>query len=448
MDRTRMCNANCRYLKNAFGIKIATARISCLEVDAVKSSWKIAALVSCVILICGAAIAWHFVKARASQQKLADEARELRARAEQGDAGAQFNLAGMYYYGKGVPQDYSEAARWCRKAAEQGYAKAQYALGYSYFQGKGVPQDHAEAARWYQKAADQGDATAQEALGFLYYQGHGVPGNYGEAARWYRKAAEQGYSEAECDLGYLYYKGKGVPQDYPEAVLWYRKAADQDYAEAQYALGYMYYRGEGVPPDRAEANRWFQEAARRGDADARRFLGSRESHIPTWKEINLSIISLGSLFFLLGSLKPRRGLRNRQQRIAALAGLLGLSYAGFDLYWYLHFGLPLFWSAASALYFAKHLLGGICVAMLLSIIFPKSARIVLGISIMYFVVFNFLVVANYYLSHHLPSNRAFCLANGLSIGISIPSAVFVWLDRKRNQGGHHDSGDVAAYGSP
>ncbi|MGA8201693.1 MAG: hypothetical protein WB814_16620, partial [Candidatus Sulfotelmatobacter sp.] len=97
-----------------------------------KSSWKIAALVSCVILICGAAITWHLVRARADQRKLAEDANVYRARAEQGDAEAQLKVARMYYYGKGVPQDYAEAARWCRKAADQDYAKAQYCLGYSY----------------------------------------------------------------------------------------------------------------------------------------------------------------------------------------------------------------------------------------------------------------------------------------------------------------------------
>lgn len=85
-----------------------------------KSSWKIAALVSCVILICGAAITWHFVKARAIQRKLAADASACRIRAQQGDAEAQLKLARMYYHGEGVRQDYNEAARWYRKAADQG----------------------------------------------------------------------------------------------------------------------------------------------------------------------------------------------------------------------------------------------------------------------------------------------------------------------------------------
>ena len=53
----------------------------------------------------------------------------LRARAEAGDADAQFTLGGMYADGTGVPQDDAEAVRWYRLAAAQGLAFAQYSLG-------------------------------------------------------------------------------------------------------------------------------------------------------------------------------------------------------------------------------------------------------------------------------------------------------------------------------
>jgi len=53
----------------------------------------------------------------------------LRAKAEQGDASAQFSLGLMFGNGQGVPQDYAEAAKWVRMAAAQGAAKAQYLLG-------------------------------------------------------------------------------------------------------------------------------------------------------------------------------------------------------------------------------------------------------------------------------------------------------------------------------
>ena len=70
-----------------------------------------------------------------------------RARAEAGEAIAQYNLGVLYATGRGVPRDDAEAVRWWRLAAEQGYAYAQYNLGNMYADGQGVPQDDAEAVR-------------------------------------------------------------------------------------------------------------------------------------------------------------------------------------------------------------------------------------------------------------------------------------------------------------
>ncbi|MEE2790942.1 MAG: tetratricopeptide repeat protein [Acidobacteriota bacterium] len=81
---------------------------------------------------------------------------ELRARAQAGVPGAQFNLGVMYAEGRGVPQDEAAAVYWYRLAAEQGLAEAQLNLGDMYAEGRGVSQDEAEAARWYRLAAAQG----------------------------------------------------------------------------------------------------------------------------------------------------------------------------------------------------------------------------------------------------------------------------------------------------
>ena len=66
----------------------------------------------------------------------------------------------MYYYGRGVQQDYTAAATWFRKAAEQGHAYAQYSLGWVYWK-RGRSN---EAKRWWREAADQGHASAQRDL--------------------------------------------------------------------------------------------------------------------------------------------------------------------------------------------------------------------------------------------------------------------------------------------
>ncbi|MCX6539829.1 MAG: tetratricopeptide repeat protein, partial [Acidobacteria bacterium] len=93
--------------------------------------------------------------------------KELRHKAELGDAEAQNNLGFRYYNGVGVPQDYGQAVAWFRRAAEQGDATAQFALGVMCEAGQGVPKNDAQAVAWYRKAAAQGDAGAQVSLGFL-----------------------------------------------------------------------------------------------------------------------------------------------------------------------------------------------------------------------------------------------------------------------------------------
>jgi TPR repeat protein len=198
---------------------------------------------------------------------------ETKARAEQGDAKAQFDLAMSYNIGIGVPQDDAESAKWYRKGAEQGDATAQCFLGVFYAQGRGVPQNDTEAAKWYRKAAEQGNAPAQYEFGFCFTEGEGVPQDYAEAAKWYRKAAEQGDARAQYSLGLCYAGGLGVPQDDGEAVKWYRKAVEQGNTGAQFRLGVCYEIGQGVPQDYAEAVKWYRKAAEGGDVTAQFNLG-------------------------------------------------------------------------------------------------------------------------------------------------------------------------------
>ena len=136
-------------------------------------------------------------------------------------AAGPFEDAGIAYQ-RG---DYATALRLLRPLAEQGVAGAQYNLGAMYDKGQGVRQDHTEAVKWYRRAAEQGDAEAQSNLGLMYSNGQGVPQDYAEAVKWYRKAAEQGDALAQHDLGFMYAEGNGVTQDYVRAHMWFNLAA-------------------------------------------------------------------------------------------------------------------------------------------------------------------------------------------------------------------------------
>ena len=115
----------------------------------------------------------------------------VRARAEQGDAAAQYNLGQMYSYGRVLPKDSAEAVRWYRLAAEQGHDYAQLSLGRMYADGTGVPQDDVEAVRWYGLAAEQGNYFAMSNLGAMYLGEGGVPQDYVQAHMWLNLAASR-----------------------------------------------------------------------------------------------------------------------------------------------------------------------------------------------------------------------------------------------------------------
>jgi len=119
----------------------------------------------------------------------------LRARAEAGDANAQYEVGAKYYKGDVFPQDYSQAARWFRKAAEQGHPTSQFNLGYLYEHGEGVAQDYVQAVHWYWKAADQGFAPAQSNLAGRYEHGQGVAQDYVQAHLWFNLAGANGVAD-------------------------------------------------------------------------------------------------------------------------------------------------------------------------------------------------------------------------------------------------------------
>jgi hypothetical protein len=142
---------------------------------------------------------------------------QLWKEAEQGNAQAQFMLAGALYNGNGRQRDPIEGAQWLLRAAEQGYAPAQCDLGAMYLKGAGVKQDYDEAMKWLKKAAEQNDALAQHSLGSVYAKGFrdksvgffdrvfvaGLTRDYVEAYKWFTLAAKNGYSQSLRDRAFI-----------------------------------------------------------------------------------------------------------------------------------------------------------------------------------------------------------------------------------------------------
>lgn len=204
----------------------------------INSRWRIGIAGVIILALCTTIVLWRSYKVRTQSRNTDGDVNAIRAKAEQGDAQAEFRLASMYGSGSGAPRDYSLALRWYRAAAEQGDPKSEYGVGYLYDTGKGVQQNFSEALRWYQKAADQNNARAQYAIGDLFYDGKGVERDCTKAALWYRRAAENGLPQAQYDLGYMYYYGQGLTQDRDEAIRWFREALKHGDERTREWLGY------------------------------------------------------------------------------------------------------------------------------------------------------------------------------------------------------------------
>ena len=372
-------------------------------------TWKPVTAVLVGALVYAAFLTWQIHHTNATEQKLTEQARALRVRADQGNGDAEYQLALLYHQGNGVPQDYAEALRWYLKAADQGDARAQYGIGYMNELGQGVPQDYTEALRLYNKAADRGETKAEYAIGSMYYN------------------------------------GRGIQQDRTEAVRWYRKAAEGNLARAQYDLGYMYYYGEGVPQDRAEAVRWYQKAADHGDEYAQRVLHIKWKGMSKFFKITLSIMLVGNVLILAGAVKDWRSPRSAQQRIFGIAGLFGWSYLALDLLGFRYIGILTPLAVVGAFSLVKTLLSGAFVALLLSAIFPtdvwpKVAKLLLALNGLLLIALDARVLANDKLRSAAPALRPFWTLNGMLLGFSIVLAIIIW---RTNKGRKEDPTETA-----
>jgi TPR repeat protein len=154
-----------------------------------------------------------------------------RKSAENGAPGAAGMLASLYddgkvLAGKSKHENWKEGLAYLQRLAGEGNAGAQFAMGKLLFYGwLGSPRDPKAAVEWFRKAAEQRMAVAELLMGELYLYGRSVPKDNGEAVKWYLKAADQEEPNAQLRLALIYDKGvDGVPPDAAAAYLWYSLA--------------------------------------------------------------------------------------------------------------------------------------------------------------------------------------------------------------------------------
>ncbi len=216
--------------------------------------------------------------------------------AETGNANAEYKLALMYWYGKGVNVDYEKAFYWCKRAAHQDHMKAAYALSKMFQSDNLIEKDNQEAYYWFRRAAELDMENGKLAIALMYYKGTLVEKDIEAGLTWLQKAAEEENITALTKLATMYEQGENVEKNESLALSLYTKAAEknvdqlmsresalQSRSEAQYRLGKMIEEGRGgATKNKDKAIEWYKKAATDGNDEAERRLEKMDigSHYP------------------------------------------------------------------------------------------------------------------------------------------------------------------------
>jgi uncharacterized protein len=171
----------------------------------------------------------------------------LMAKANTGDAEAQYQLGKMYSSGEGVERDPDRAFAWFQKAAHQGNTQAMYALAVSYYNGDvlggSVVSNREKAWIYFTLATLKGDTQAAE-------EANRVAGELGTPR----------LDHAQCQLAVVLLKGEEAPPDVARGVQMLENLARSGSFEARLELANAYEKGVGVPINGDKAVYWLHQA--------------------------------------------------------------------------------------------------------------------------------------------------------------------------------------------
>ncbi len=128
--------------------------------------------------------------------------------------------------------DYQTALREFTKAAEEGLDVAQFNLANLYYFGRGVDQDLEQAFRWTEAAAQQGHLGAQANLGSLLLDGSGTAKDIEKGMQWIGAAGRGGHVPSTITMAKMYYDGRPIDRDYILAHAWASMAKMYEHEEA------------------------------------------------------------------------------------------------------------------------------------------------------------------------------------------------------------------------
>ena len=167
----------------------------------------------------------------------------LRSAGRAGEKEALYTLGELYAQEDGVvPQNYVYAAGFYKLSALQGYAPAQYKLANMYLFGRGVPQDYPLTLRWFQRAARQGYVQAQFDLAELSMTNTRLK-NTGRAYTWFSIVAAYNTDEI----------GVEAAKKRDAAAAQIKKAMDLEILQENVRKWTVQQPNETVPPEELQA---------------------------------------------------------------------------------------------------------------------------------------------------------------------------------------------------
>jgi len=239
--------------------------------------------------------------------------------ANQGDANAQYFLAGLYYVDgdETIPRDVKKALEWMTKVVQQ-CETFTYQLAPMYIFGEacdvdvpkaieclmasGKPEYQAvlrtlaccfllddvvkpddkemlakmeQTVAWLKEESDDGDALAKMLLEAGYEAGKTDKEDIQKTVEYVQIKAEQGDTDAMFLLGLFEEIGVGRERNLEKAVEWMKTAAEKEHADAELAFWGCLCNGYGTKRNIKESREFLKRAAEHGSVEGREYYNNQ-----------------------------------------------------------------------------------------------------------------------------------------------------------------------------
>ena len=195
-------------------------------------------------------------------------------------------LADIYDYSMpSTLENKLKAFKWREEMAKRD-ARYAYDLAMMYWEGKGVERDLNKALKLFERSAEAGNSQSMSELAEIYLKGELVPKDEAKALEWFRKAFERNAHdykvfdehfdaeiEAICSLANIYYADEDYSpycdkslEDKKRAFELFQELDRRGFNDAKYRIARMYEYGEYVAQDKLKALEIYEGNAEKDSA--------------------------------------------------------------------------------------------------------------------------------------------------------------------------------------